>query len=83
MEDQKIKEHPDKHKATHTRLNTHYPKKQTCHHRPKMEQLPAQLSQPNGRSNHLLVVVDEQSHRRHRVKCATGPADWLTARLCR
>lgn len=60
MEDQEIKEHADKHKATDTHLHTHYIKKQTCHRRPKMEQLPGQLSQPNGRSNHLLVVVDEQ-----------------------
>lgn len=60
MEDQEIKEHADKHKATDTHLHTQYIKKQTCHRRPKMEQLPGQLSQPNGRSNHLLVVVDEQ-----------------------
>lgn len=35
--------------------------KQTWHRKAKMEQPRAQLSQPNGRSNHLLVVVDEQS----------------------
>lgn len=42
-----------------------------------MEQPRAQSSQPNGRSNHLLLVVDEQSRQRLGVKCVARP--WLLA----
>lgn len=106
MEDQKIKEHADKHEATDTHLHTHNSKKrdiiiicwlpvhqklsctkvhttitrtlkQTWHHKAKLEPPWAQFSQPNGRSNHLLVVVDEQSRWRLGVKCVARP--WLLA----